>query len=313
MPLKLYYTGVQESQAPQTNPLLSLGGYFSSRPVPNDTFSNLFGEISKLTLERNSPEYIGIAMKNETGGDVTDIMIGYEYDELAQATWEVAAVMPAIDDCSDPFMERIPSRFSRPLTGTFVEANKAHAFAEIELTQGANAGDEVEIYADGGLLATTVPFAQTVGVEFVVDAIVAAMVGDPTYLVEKKIVNKVIVQSVENNGVVSNERVVVPMFFVVFTRYDFTSATNLIELQINSIDIAPPQNLAGGVDNTQNLGPLLADQYLAIWFKRSLNDRALEIAKGEGDASCEELYANFGNEDQILPTVESVDITIEWT
>ena len=48
--MKLYYTNPTAEDQIQTDPRLSLGGYKALSPVPNDSFDNLFGEISQFSL-----------------------------------------------------------------------------------------------------------------------------------------------------------------------------------------------------------------------------------------------------------------------
>ena len=63
--LSLYYTVSSAYNAAQTKSVNSLGRYKSSTVVPNDTFDNVFGELSLSTLARAKNEYIALVLKNE--------------------------------------------------------------------------------------------------------------------------------------------------------------------------------------------------------------------------------------------------------
>jgi len=312
--LRLYYTGAEKAFESQVKPSLSLGGYFSSSMIPNDYLGNLFGDITKTTIERDTGEYIGVVLKNETGLNVEDVLITYEYGDEPQGKMEISAITPNIDSCGDPFMESIPNRYSSPLSAAFSEANVAKAKVKMQITQGANDGDVIDVFADSILIATTAPFVGTVGIEAVIDAIVEALSGDATYTAEKSTEEVITTEIVNNHGAPAQRRTISYVYSVIISRNDFGVNTELMELQNSSTDITPPQNMSGGADNTVNIGNIEIDEYIAIWFKRTMTDRAKEIAAGKGDASCESLVADFVSEDQNkIPTEEEICLMIDWT
>lgn len=58
--LRFYYTTSAGYDNQQTKISDSLGGYKSSTPVPNDTFSNLFDEISLNLASNPREQYIAL-------------------------------------------------------------------------------------------------------------------------------------------------------------------------------------------------------------------------------------------------------------
>jgi hypothetical protein len=131
--MKLYYTNPTAEEYPQSDPRLSLGGYKSASPVPNDSFDNLFGEISQFMLSKNIPEdeYIGLILKNETAYNIQGITLWFDYGNNAFSTFKVAAVNLTPDANGVLKMEHIPSRTSQPLYADFYEANGVGNAVEI--------------------------------------------------------------------------------------------------------------------------------------------------------------------------------------
>ncbi len=118
--MRLYYTSISGEDLPQTRPDLSLGGFRSGTPVPNDTFSNLFSDISCYSISENRDEYIGIALRNETGALAENVILYLNYPvDGAQKIIEMAFVA---FNASDE-MEIIPSAYSKPFVGEFNPAN----------------------------------------------------------------------------------------------------------------------------------------------------------------------------------------------
>jgi hypothetical protein len=131
--MKLYYTSPTAQDAVQTDPRLSLGGYKALNPVPNSVFDNLFGEISQYLLSKEIPEaeFIGVILKNETGADVANIWLWFEYGVDCYSKLLVSAVDLATDTSGVLRMEHVPSRNSTPLYADFYEANGVANAVEI--------------------------------------------------------------------------------------------------------------------------------------------------------------------------------------
>ena len=124
--MKFYYTttaGTEEEGYTRQEPERSLGGFRSGSPVPNGQLNSLFGDISKYTEEQAKDEYIALILKNETGGDITDINVYFTFPEDSYSTFEIAAVDLNVDSEGRNYMENVPDYNSSPYFATFVEAD----------------------------------------------------------------------------------------------------------------------------------------------------------------------------------------------
>lgn len=120
--MKLYYTTSAGQDQVQTEPPKSLGGYRSATLLPNGKLNSIFGEISKYTISKGLNEYIGLILKNTSGGDVTDILIWFDVPSDSYSSYELAAVNLAADVDGTLAMETIGDRNSQPLVGVFADA-----------------------------------------------------------------------------------------------------------------------------------------------------------------------------------------------
>ncbi len=120
--MELYYTTSVGQDEEQTKPALSLGGYRSSITLPNAKLSNLFGEVSQYTIEKDNDQYIALILWNTTGIDATDVTIWFEVPTDTYTNYEIAAVDLAADPDGVLAMERVRDINTRPLVGTFVDA-----------------------------------------------------------------------------------------------------------------------------------------------------------------------------------------------
>lgn len=122
--LKFYYTGAGEHLGSETSPQQSLGGYISSKLVPNDALNVLFGEITLLTLQRNNRLIRGVAIKNEGNEIAEDVEIWFQYpNEDRHTKFKIAAQVPVSDSCGDPILEKVPNQNAKPYNLTFYEAD----------------------------------------------------------------------------------------------------------------------------------------------------------------------------------------------
>ena len=122
--MKLYYTTPTGENVVQADSRLSLGGYKSLSPLPNDTFDNLFGEISQFMLSKDpEDEFIGLILKNETGAEVDNLWLWFDFPTGSFSKLLVAAVNLTADANGKLYMEHIPTRNSKPLYADFFEAN----------------------------------------------------------------------------------------------------------------------------------------------------------------------------------------------
>jgi hypothetical protein len=129
--MKFYYTTSAGENQVQKNKTVSLGGYKSASSVPNNFLNNLFGDISLLGIQRNQDQYIGLVLVNETGADVTDINLWFEYpvdnetdlNNISDTKLEVAAVSMSKDAIEVDIMEHIDNMYAAPYNAEFFEAD----------------------------------------------------------------------------------------------------------------------------------------------------------------------------------------------
>jgi hypothetical protein len=121
--MKLYYTSSTSQDAIQADPRLSLGGYKSASPLPNNAFDNLFSEITQFMLSKlPEDEFIALVLKNETGVEVDNLWLWFEYGNTPYSKYLVAAVDMTADVNGILQMEHVPNRNSKPLYADFYEA-----------------------------------------------------------------------------------------------------------------------------------------------------------------------------------------------
>ena len=154
--MMIYLTGantslVKSSEAAQTDPAKSLGGYISSTPVPNGELNVLFDLISSFTLEKKKKETIALALVNKLDQAVNNVTLKVVVGNENLATFRVAAVKPD----SSLAMEHIANRYAEPLAADFYSADFQRASVDIEITNPASVGEEIALY----------PFNVVVGVE----------------------------------------------------------------------------------------------------------------------------------------------------
>lgn len=111
--LKLYYTVNSGYLDIQGNYINSLGGFPSSTEVPNDVFDNLFDEISLSEIKNVKTQYRAIVIKNEGEEIVENIELWFEKKDSNICSYQIGATLLSNDE--QPFMEHIPSVYSKPL------------------------------------------------------------------------------------------------------------------------------------------------------------------------------------------------------
>lgn len=111
--LKLYYTVSSGYLDIQGNYINSLGGFPSSTEVPNDVFDNLFDEISLSEIKDVKTQYRAIVIKNEGEEIVENIELWFEKKDSNICSYQIGATLLSNDE--QPFMEHIPSVYSKPL------------------------------------------------------------------------------------------------------------------------------------------------------------------------------------------------------
>lgn len=121
--MKLYYTGAKENNIAQTDPDKSLGGFLSSTRTPNDLVNNLFGDISKYTIDKKLRETKALILHNDTGVAVTNLNFYFDIPADTYCKFEIAAVTITPDSDGNVFMEKITSFRGSPFSGVFTEAD----------------------------------------------------------------------------------------------------------------------------------------------------------------------------------------------
>jgi hypothetical protein len=137
--MRLYYTGAEIANTPQSDPTQSLGGLISNSPVPSNLFDNLFGETSITQDREGSQEVIALMLKNESGTTITDLYAHFDLP-VDSYKFEIAAVSTV----NDEQMESVPNIMASPLTGTFTEADGAAN--KVMLIASMDAGDVIGIW-----------------------------------------------------------------------------------------------------------------------------------------------------------------------
>lgn len=121
--IKIYYTTPEREGVEQIRPMLSLGGYRASNTVPNDEFGNLFGEITKLSVDKNKDEYRALVLKNEGSDPLVNVKLWFTYPEKSYSKFLIAAVQMSADENNELVMEHVNTIYSRPMYAEFFEAN----------------------------------------------------------------------------------------------------------------------------------------------------------------------------------------------
>lgn len=112
--IKFYYTTSEGFDMSQTKISNSLGGFKSSTEVPNDCFSNIFGEISLLSGKENKPQYIALILKNEGDEVLNNVELWFTSSEDNLGKLEVGAVVPNKDNEDNSYIERTTTMYSKP-------------------------------------------------------------------------------------------------------------------------------------------------------------------------------------------------------
>ena len=108
--IKLYYSGAKSYNAPQINPLNSLGGYLSSTPIPNGENNSVFSDVSLLSIKNKTRECKLIVLKNELA-NISNVKIWSNY--------EIAIVAPSENNNGEIIFEGIPNYNSIPYYAKF--------------------------------------------------------------------------------------------------------------------------------------------------------------------------------------------------
>lgn len=124
--MKLYYTVASNYNAPQENPVNSIGGYKSSTPLSNDLIDSLFDELSLRGMANPVPQYKAIVLENDSDLPVTNLQLYFAVPEeqITYCQFTVGAVQMSIDSEGNPVMERTQNLYTKPFYAQFYPATK---------------------------------------------------------------------------------------------------------------------------------------------------------------------------------------------
>lgn len=111
--MQLFYTVSSGYLNEQPNYVNSLGGFPSSTKVPNDVFDNLFDEISLCEIKDVKTQYRAIILKNDSQEEIANVELWFEQSEDNICSYQIGATL--LTEGEEPFMESIPSVYSKPL------------------------------------------------------------------------------------------------------------------------------------------------------------------------------------------------------
>lgn len=156
----LFYSGAEDAGLPQNVPDKSLGGYISSSPIQNGTLNNVFGTINRSDVAANKRDTRLIVIKNTTGAAVNNVKAWITGTDDSVSIIKMAAVAPALDECSKPYFEQISSRDALPFQGT-LEVKDAEGNSLNIGTIAANGF--IGIWLSRELIADEFPLISTAG------------------------------------------------------------------------------------------------------------------------------------------------------
>lgn len=130
----LYYTGAEQFNFPQIDPLKSLGGNISSSLIANQSINNLFGSISNFSLQKKTSDTKIIALKNSLNADLLNFKFYYTLDFNSQFDYEFAFVKPTQDGCGNLIFEKLNNSESSPYYASFITPDPKDFQNEVNLS-----------------------------------------------------------------------------------------------------------------------------------------------------------------------------------
>lgn len=141
--MQLYYTTTSGYNGEQPNPERSLGGFKSSTPVSNDDFSNIFDEISLMTMKSGRDEYRAIVLKNEFDTPCTNITVKISRQEGAICSYKMAVgAMNVVNKYNQKSMENVLFPNNKPFRAQFIDMTEEAVLEVGDL----NPGDEIGLW-----------------------------------------------------------------------------------------------------------------------------------------------------------------------
>lgn len=121
--MKLFYTGSQKFNQPQTDNIKSLGGMISSSQI-DESLSNVFGDITKYGIYNNlnKGEYRCLAVLNNGLTNLSGLKVFFTYPDESDssadidlfATFQIGFEQPQVDPCGDILFSKVSSIYSKP-------------------------------------------------------------------------------------------------------------------------------------------------------------------------------------------------------
>ncbi len=127
--MKLYYTGAVKYLGEQKDSSLSIGGLVSSTEIPNGVLANLFGSLSRFTIQQNKPEFRAIVIKNDGDTVLSGVKAYFTYPQTddSPATDDndseflIGYSDMLVSDSGDLSVEKLSSIYATPYTVTMNE------------------------------------------------------------------------------------------------------------------------------------------------------------------------------------------------
>lgn len=142
--MQLYYTTTTGYDAVQTNASRSLGGFKSSTLVVNDNFSNLFDDISIMTVRNARPEYRAIILRNEFDHQVRKVKLSVQCPEDSICKYKVGVeYLSSVDKYGTKRMSNVQSAQSRPFSVQFMDMSSD---VVLDIADALDSGREVGIW-----------------------------------------------------------------------------------------------------------------------------------------------------------------------
>lgn len=142
--MQLYYTTTTGYNAIQTNPSRSLGGFKSSTLVINDDFSNLFDDVSIMTVRNARSEYRAIILRNELINQVRKVKVSIQNAPDSICKYKMAVeYLSVADKYGTKKMSNVQSSQSRPFAVQFVDMSDG---VTLDIAETLNSGQEVGIW-----------------------------------------------------------------------------------------------------------------------------------------------------------------------
>lgn len=128
--MKIYYTGAKTYLGIQKDPSISLGGLISSTEIPNGLLSNLFGTLSRYTIQQGKPEMRVVVVKNDEASLLAGLKAYFTYPnddqspstDTNECTFLIGYGAVSSNDCGDLSVESLSSIYSLPYTVTLQSA-----------------------------------------------------------------------------------------------------------------------------------------------------------------------------------------------